>query len=1050
MSPSVGVTAGAAAGRVPSPMYFSVLPRYYDGQYRDALGGFLAESRSGVKTPSGQWIDAIPSLTMAGECYFQMGQPKLALEHYNAALKLYVAYSTWMMRVQFPPTIAASVNPVRATPWGQSKRAASVGVFSDTYTMGQGQLDQSQVLRSGGAIAAPVMFPVHVSEIVRATSLAIRRRRDLMGPVCKHDPLTANLVDVLSRHPGPPNHWTEAWVNVQLGCAYAAAGSLPQAKTALEQAVLVGGQFDHPLTSTALVELGRIALEMGDAPAAIGYFQEATYACANFPNPGNLEEAFRLGLLAHLMSNQKGPYPPLAPATIWSKNQGQRQLNASLLLSAAENMATLGDAASASNSLNTARAVMARSDLAAGQFGARMNYLNALVSYQSGGVAAGDQALAAALNFQRGGSVWMFQIALADTMYIAGNTSDRVANLLYGAVLREPTPADWASNPLECLSLLATPHDAAIEHWFELALKNNKEQEQAVEIADRARRHRFYSTLPLGGRLLALRWILEGPVELLGERGLLERQDLLARYPKYAELAQEPGQIRGKLAAKPLVNDAADARREQTDLLSSLTTISQAQEGILREIAVRREPAEMVFPPLRKTKDVQQSLPQGQVVMAFFATSRDLYAFLFSHDRYAAWRVQSPTQLQKQITLFLRDMGNYEANHELTGSDLAKGNWRASGAKVLQLLLARSNVDLAAKFEEIVIVPDGFLWYLPFEALSVGPPDRQRLLISNARVRYAPTVGLAVPYANGQKPHPNIGVALGKLHPKDDAVVSTDAFGRLSPVVDGAVQLPASLPAASAVYRVLLDGLIVLDEIQPSDGPYDWSPLQVDRQKSMDTLGSWFSLPFGGPQQVILPGFHTAAESGLRKGRTTGEEIFLSVCGLMSAGARTVLISRWRTSGQTCGDLVREFAEELPHTSAADAWQRSVKLTSGTPIEPDREPRVKNAASGDQVPKASHPFFWAGYMLVDSGAVSPDDPNAVGQPGKLAPAARPQPANPPVGGLAPQAVVGGAPPGAQRDDGNEKLPGRRNKSTPGPGKTPLPAKPGTPSPTAGP
>jgi CHAT domain-containing protein len=473
----------------------------------------------------------------------------------------------------------------------------------------------------------------------------------------------------------------------------------------------------------------------------------------------------------------------------------------------------------------------------------------------------------------------------------------------------------------------------------------------------------------------------------------------LARYPKYAQLAQEAAQIRGKLAAKPLVNDAADVRREQTELLASLTNISESQEVILREIAVRREPAEMVFPPQRKTKDIQQSLPQGQVVMAFFSTSRDVYAFLFSHDRYAAWRVQSPTQLQKQITLFLRDMGNYEANHELSGTDLAKGNWRASGAKVMQLLLARSNVDLAANFEELVIVPDGFLWYLPFEALSVGPPDRQRLLISNARVRYAPTAGLAVPYASAQKPHPTIGVALGKVHPKDDAAVSTDAFGRLSPVVEGAVQLPASLPAASAVYRVLLDGLIVLDEIQPGDGPYDWRPLQVDRQKSTDTLSSWFTLPFGGPRQVMMPGFHTAAESGLRKGRATGEEIFLSVCGLMSAGARTVLISRWRTSGQTCFDLIREFAQELPHTGAAEAWQRSVKLAAATPIDPDREPRVRNTSIADQPGKASHPFFWAGYMLVDSGDTSPDDPDALGQPAKLAPAARPQPANPPVGAV---------------------------------------------------
>ena len=69
-------------------------------------------------------------------------------------------------------------------------------------------------------------------------------------------------------------------------------------------------------------------------------------------------------------------------------------------------------------------------------------------------------------------------------------------------------------------------------------------------------------------------------------------------------------------------------------------------------------------------------------------------------------------------------MGNFDANHEVTPAELAKGSWRATGAKVMSLLLERSNVDLAGNFEEIVIVPDGLLWYLPFEALTVGKAER--------------------------------------------------------------------------------------------------------------------------------------------------------------------------------------------------------------------------------------------------------------------------------------------------------------------------------------
>lgn len=984
---------------VPSRVYFATFPAYHDGDYRDSLAAFLNVSRSGIKSVDSRWIDSICYFTMAGESYYQLGQLQPALESYNSALKLYLAFSSWMMRVQFPPAIMpATVGAIRAAPWGQSRRGARVGNFPDTFLMGQGQVDQSAVVFQGGVVQNPVMFPVHVAEIVRCTCLAIRRRQELMGPICKYDSLTAELVEALSRRPGPPNHWSQAWINVQLGCAYAAAGNAAQAGTALQQALLVGGEFDHPLSSTALVELGHLSLSAGDFAAAARYFEEATYACINFPTPGNLEEAFRYGLLAHLLLNQKVPYPPLVPAIAWAKAQGLRHLQTSLLLLAAENMATLGETAQAANLLGNARSLVGRGDLGISQLGARMNHLTALTAYQAGNVAGGDSAIGTALAFQQSGSLWMFQIALADARYLNGDFSSRVGLILYETLLRDPLPADWASNPLECLSVLSTPHDAALEHWFEAVIKNSKEQDLALEIADRARRHRFFSTLPMGGRLLALRWILEGPLELLGERGLLERQDLRTRYPRYVELSQQGAKVRAELAAKPFVAEGLEARREQAGHLATLAEISQNQEVILREIAVRREPAEMVFPPLRKTKDIQKNLPDGHVLLAFFATSRNLYAFLYSNEKYATWHIHSPAILQKQITTMLREMGNFDANHEVTAAELAKGGWRTSGAKVMSLLLEKSNVDLAGNFEEIAIVPDGLLWYLPFEALRVGKGDRERLLISQARVRYAPTVGLTMPYGRRHKPQPNLGVVLGKLSPRDDDTVAPAALEELGRSVAGAVALPRSLPAAAATYRTLLDGLIVLDDIPWTDGPYDWSPAPSDRGKVAGSLASWFALPWGGPEHVILPGFHTAAENGLRKGQPSGNELFLSLCGLMSTGARTILISRWRVGGQTSLGLVREFAQELPHIPASEAWQRSVQVASSTQIEPEREPRVKKAASGAEPAKGDHPFFWAGYMLVDSGVVPEGHDKVLAIPGLAAPQKEKpaQPANPPL------------------------------------------------------
>ena len=68
------------------------------------------------------------------------------------------------------------------------------------------------------------------------------------------------------------------------------------------------------------------------------------------------------------------------------------------------------------------------------------------------------------------------------------------------------------------------PHGLIFEHWFEAAVAR-KDHELAIEVADRARRHRFLCSLPFGGRLESLRWVLEGPKELLPPPAILQRQE---------------------------------------------------------------------------------------------------------------------------------------------------------------------------------------------------------------------------------------------------------------------------------------------------------------------------------------------------------------------------------------------------------------------------------------------------------------------------------------------------------------------------------------------
>jgi CHAT domain-containing protein len=1001
----------------PSTVYYATFGEFYDGEFNAAWRLYRAEAKGGIKTSTSYWIDSICYHTMAGECAYELGKYGPALDHYDAALSLYLTFNDWLVRVQFADTVRPSARG-RVAPWGQRTRPAVFADIPDRVATLQGSPQLQQIGPNTVTQQTPQLFTINAKEIIRCTCLALRRKRELMGPCCAFDPLTLNVTTALAKRPCTPNHWSETFIDLQLGLAHAAMGRDEQARPLLQRSLVLGGEFDHDLTGIALLELGRIALAKGDFPTAATSFAEAGYAAYFYEDLRTLEDSLRYGTLTHLLANSPGVYPPLEAALAWATRSRLRHLQATIGLLLAENHLAIHQTSEASQLLDLIQPLMARRDMRFGRLGARDRYLTAMSLYQQGKIPDGDQVLQEALAFQaEGGSLWLFQIGIADKMYTGDAINARRAVALYDAVLRDPAPGDWLSDPLEALSKLAVPHPLVFEHWFDAAVQE-KHWGGTLEIADLLRRHRFLTTLPMGGRLLSLRWLLEGPDEILDQPARQQRRDLLARYESYAQLAQEAAALRDDLAQMPLVVDDPVQQSEQATKLARLRSVSDAQEGVLREIAVRREPAPILFPPRLNSKELQDNLREGQAVLAFLSTSRQLYGFLITweHDKgYEPWMVGSTDAVHKQLTHLLRAIGNHEGNSQVTGDMLRDEAWRKPAADLLATLFKGTKRKLPESIDELIVVPDGKLWYLPFEALLVPDGEGVRTLISKTRVRYVPTTSLALPDARGRRQAGATAVFAGQLYPGADPAIALSQIDQLAAALPGTVTLPAQLPAPSAVYSTLFDRLIVLQDFGAAQGSvYDWAPVPGPKAPTTSALDQWLALPWRGPDQVILPGFHTPAErslKGLAKDNS-GQEVFLSVCGLMASGARTVLLSRWRTGGASSFDLVREFAQELPHGTANSAWQRSVMLATEAPLDPDMEPRLKLKAT-DEAPTAANPFFWAGYLLVDTGATSKDSAEEPLAP-PVAVKKKPRPK--------PNAVNAGAAPGKQDPPANKAAP----------------------------
>jgi len=977
---------------VPRQEYFLAFTPYNRGDFQNAFRAFRSAAGGGVRSTEGRWIDSICYHTMVGECLYNTGDLGGAIERYNAALNLYLANRDWMTTVEFPATVEVSNNTIRANvTWGTPRNGMRVARIPDVLSILQGSLNPRQALQTGGVAAPPQLVPVHVSEVVRCTTLAMARRREILGPTCQLDALSASVLNALTALPGPRNHWSIAWNRVQLGAAYAAAGRFKEAEQQYLQGATVGNGLQHRLTPIALLEAGKLMLEQGRIAEAGNTLLEASYSGAVFEQYDVAEEALRHASIAHMTSNKRNIFAPLPLAAEWARTRGSVSMHASLQLLLCENSAATGNTAAAATALSAADNAMRRSSMQAGYNGARHQYLTAMVRFQNGDLRKGNVSFAAAMANHRNSSKRLYQVGLADKLYTTGTISARVADQLYQLLLSDPGPRDWALDPLEAFALLTTPHAVPLEHWFDIALER-RENEKAVAITDLIRRRRFHSTLDAGGRLLALRRLLAAPVASLDDNTRNLRGDYLARYPVFAELLRRGDAIEAELRLLPVSPADSRAVKKQHQLISQLTTVSESQERIIRSIALQREAIPFDFPPVRLLPQVQQDMGERQLVLSFLATSRYVHVHAITRDKMFQWRIAAPGAVKQNLMVMLKAMGHHDGNHLLDDKLLDDNGWREPARLLLKLLTAEEKYLNWDDFDELVIVPDGVLWYAPFGACPASDTGQQ-LLQKKLDLRFAPTISLATRSRQRPSPVSRTGVVTGRLFPRDNNELALAAAERVKQHLGGVENIPDRLPGRSSVFSATIDRLLVLDEIKDKAAePYKLSPMQSDRGHPGSLLAEWISLPYSGPQQIALPGFHTAAEESLRKGGN-GNELFVTVCGLMASGARTILLSRWRTGGQTTNELTREFVQELPHTTAAKAWRRSVVLVHDHRLDFEAEPRLRVTA--DKKRYGSHPFFWSGYLLVDTGVDPVTPPPAEKEPAEPAvPAAEEAPAAP--------------------------------------------------------
>lgn len=368
---------------------------------------------------------------------------------------------------------------------------------------------------------------------------------------------------------------------------------------------------------------------------------------------------------------------------------------------------------------------------------------------------------------------------------------------------------------------------------------------------------------------------------------------------------------------------------------------------------------------------VNATLDSGTALVTFVLDDKQAWAYVVTHgaDGPVVEPHLLPITKRELTTLATRFAG------EIAGRNLA---FSATARALYDALFAQADARLAT-VRHVIIVPDGVLWQVPFQALQTA---RGRFLIEERAVSYAPSIAAlsALESRNRSRatltPHlvafgdPAVSSATGRTdvatsaagtNPARRGVIEgglpeaareVRALGRLYGPARSEVLVAADATEAALRERVARATVLhiathgVLDNSNPMYSHVRLAPSDGNAPADHTTDGrleAWEVLDLGITAKLaVLSACRTAGGSGL------GEGVIGLSWSLFAAGASTAVVSQWEVDSASTTALMIAFHERLlkPGATTTAEALRQAELTL-----------LKN-------PAYRHPFYWAGFLAV--------------------------------------------------------------------------------------
>lgn len=457
---------------------------------------------------------------------------------------------------------------------------------------------------------------------------------------------------------------------------------------------------------------------------------------------------------------------------------------------------------------------------------------------------------------------------------------------------------------------------------------------------------------------------------------LLDRQQALQK-----QIAQLTAQLLKERAQELAKQDQAKI----TELETGLSRADAEQRDWQNEVR-RRNPhyAALQYPEPVTLAETQRLLDEQTVLLAYSLGETESFLFAVSRRDLLVAQLPAATSIGQRVEKLLAAITDKNRP--------AADEYRRQAVELSKQLIQPAHRLLAGK-RELIIVPDGALHRLPFEALftsaAAAQGDLRQLpyLIKSFAVSYAPSASVLAGLRNESRttaPKAFIAYADPTYEQNAETVVAStvraaSAGGRLNlnrlphsrreaegiAKLFGRGEADLFLGAAASEENVKLKDRLsqyrlvhfsthgYVNEARPRLSGLLLSSPPTDRagQSEDGLLSAYeiFNLKLNA-ELVVL----SACETGLGK-EVRGEGLMSLMRAFMYAGTPSVMVSLWQVDDESAADLMIRFYRY---------WQQGVKQGKAT-VKVGKAEALRRAQL-DAIAQGDFPYYWAPFVLVGS------------------------------------------------------------------------------------